>query len=174
MSGEKPETIHITACPTCGGLAQAIKKGDGVIYRQVIAYVRAEVFNALDQATENGFDQRGLADEDIAADLVKNNPDMETCDTVELMPHIWEWKQERARKDGIATPMPQITEGERQLMLLAIAELALERPGFDYALGELAKRFAGFTMYRDFKRIHADRVKDCRGPFGFPGGDMRQ
>lgn len=173
MSGEELETIYITACPTCGGLAQAIKEGAGIVYRQVIAYIRSEVFNALDVAMENGFDQRGLLDNDIAADLVKNNPDLEGCDPLELLPHIWEWKQDRARKDGRASPMPQLTEDERQLLLLGIAELALERPGFDYALGELAKRFAGFTMYRDFKRVNADRVKDCRGPLGFPGGDMR-
>ena len=33
-----------------------------------------------------------------------------------------------------------IDEGQRQLVLMALAHLAVERPGFDYALAELAKK----------------------------------
>jgi hypothetical protein len=49
-------------------------------------------------------------------------------------------------------------EGDRQMMLLAIAELALSRPGFDYALGEIAKQLQGAEMFAEFKRLNADRV----------------
>ena len=30
---EANETIHVTSCPTCGALAQAITEGDGIKYR---------------------------------------------------------------------------------------------------------------------------------------------
>jgi hypothetical protein len=49
-------------------------------------------------------------------------------------------------------------EGQRQLSLLALAHLALLRPGFEYALGELAEVFHGREMYEEFKRANADRT----------------
>jgi hypothetical protein len=55
-------------------------------------------------------------------------------------------------------------EGDRQMMLLAIAELALSRPGFDYVLGEIAKQLQGAEMFADFKRFNADRVQAERIP----------
>jgi hypothetical protein len=36
-----------------------------------------------------------------------------------------------------------IDEEQRQLVLLALAQLSLERPGWHHALGEVAKRFPG-------------------------------
>jgi hypothetical protein len=50
-------------------------------------------------------------------------------------------------------------EGDRQLVLLAIAELSLSRPGWDYALGLIADQLQGREMYDEFKRLNADRVK---------------
>lgn len=50
------------------------------------------------------------------------------------------------------------------MVLLAIAELALSRPGWDYALGEIAKSLHGEEMYSEFKRLNADRVKAERAP----------
>jgi hypothetical protein len=55
-------------------------------------------------------------------------------------------------------------EGDRQMLLLAIAELALSRPGFDYALGEIAKELRGSEMFAEFKRLNSDRVKMERIP----------
>lgn len=55
----------------------------------------------------------------------------------------------------------RIEEGQRQLTLLALAQLALEHPGFDYALSEIAKRLGeenGTTMYAGFKEIRKDLV----------------
>lgn len=57
-----------------------------------------------------------------------------------------------------------IEEGQRQMILLAIAELALSRPGWDWTLGELAKVFSGEAMFVEFKRVNADRVQLERGP----------
>jgi hypothetical protein len=64
-----------------------------------------------------------------------------------------------------------IEEEQRQAILLALAELALERPGWDYMLGELAQVFnttGNFpdarVVFDDFKRIHADRVRAYRDP----------
>jgi hypothetical protein len=59
-----------------------------------------------------------------------------------------------------------LEEGQRQMVLLAIAELALSRPGWDYALGEIAKQFRGEEMFAEFKRLNADRVKAERAPLG--------
>lgn len=55
-------------------------------------------------------------------------------------------------------------EGDRQMMLLAIAELALSRPGWDDALSEIAKQLQGEEMFGEFKRLNADRVKAERIP----------
>jgi len=61
---------------------------------------------------------------------------------------------------------------DRQMVLLALAELALSRPGWDYALGEIAERFSppspeaisGRELFDQFKRLNADRVKAERIP----------
>lgn len=60
----------------------------------------------------------------------------------------------------------EIDESQRQMILLAIAELALSRPGWHWTLGELAKVFDGEKMFVEFKRLNADRVKAERGPLG--------
>jgi hypothetical protein len=60
-------------------------------------------------------------------------------------------------------------EGDRQILLLALAELALSRPGWQYAIGLIVERLHGEEMYINFKRTNADRVKAERGdlmPFG--------
>ena len=58
----------------------------------------------------------------------------------------------------------EIEEEQRQMVLLAIAELALSRPGWDWTLGELAKLLHGEEMFAEFKRLNADRVKAERAP----------
>jgi hypothetical protein len=59
-----------------------------------------------------------------------------------------------------------IDEEQRQMILLAIAELALSRPGWDWTLGETAKVFSGEEMFAEFKRLNADRVNAERTPLG--------
>ena len=59
-----------------------------------------------------------------------------------------------------------LEESQRQMVLLAIAELALSRPGLDRTLGELAKVLGGEEMFSEFKRFNADRVKTERLPLG--------
>lgn len=49
-------------------------------------------------------------------------------------------------------------ESDRQAMLLALAELALSRPGWDDMLRRIAARLAGEDLYDEFKRLNADRV----------------
>jgi hypothetical protein len=61
-----------------------------------------------------------------------------------------------------------IEEGDRQMMLLAIAELALSRPGWDETLGRLAEVLGDRAMFAEFKRLNADRVKAGRAPMGLP------
>lgn len=51
-------------------------------------------------------------------------------------------------------------EGDRQLALLALANLALLRPGFDHALRTLAGRFGmgGDELFEQFKELSRDQV----------------
>lgn len=60
----------------------------------------------------------------------------------------------------------QLTEEQRQIVLLAMGNLAYERPGFDPMLGELAERLEGRTMFETFKDLKRDEelllVQDLR------------
>lgn len=51
-------------------------------------------------------------------------------------------------------------EGDRQLVLLALANLALQRPGFDHALRTLAARFGmrGDGLFEQFKELSRNQV----------------
>jgi hypothetical protein len=60
----------------------------------------------------------------------------------------------------------EISDEDRQMVLLAIGELALSRPGFDDALGRIADQFHGREMFDRFKELNADRVKASHGPTG--------
>jgi hypothetical protein len=51
-----------------------------------------------------------------------------------------------------------ISEEHRQAMLMAIADLSLARPGWDYFLGEIADVLSGREMYQEFKRLHGDVI----------------
>jgi hypothetical protein len=48
-----------------------------------------------------------------------------------------------------------VEEGERQMLLLALAELAKARPGWEDALGDLSKKFSGFEMFEQFRTMEA-------------------
>lgn len=64
----------------------------------------------------------------------------------------------------------ELAEDQRQLTLLALATLCLERPGFDYALGEVAKQLHGLDMYNEFKKLNADKAQFLQALFRrFPG-----
>lgn len=83
---------------------------------------------------------------------------------------LMQWSYEMTMKP---TPSPENTEereertsldfeGERQMILLALAELALSRPGWDDALRRIAKNYddGGLPMFEELKRLNADRVKE--------------
>jgi hypothetical protein len=59
-----------------------------------------------------------------------------------------------------------LEEGERQMLVLALAELALSRPGWNDCLQRIAQRVdnEGAPMYSELKRLNADRVRVERGP----------
>lgn len=57
-----------------------------------------------------------------------------------------------------------LEEGQRQATLLALAELALSRPGWDHMLREIAQELDGADMFEGFKRTSEDRVKSERAP----------
>lgn len=52
----------------------------------------------------------------------------------------------------------EIDEGQRQMLVLAIAHLAIERPGWDWTLWELSKIFQAEAMYEEFKKLHSPRI----------------
>jgi hypothetical protein len=60
----------------------------------------------------------------------------------------------------------KIDEGQRQMMLLALAELALSRPGWDMALQMIAEKMdnPGQPTYLRMKQLNADRVAVERMP----------
>jgi hypothetical protein len=54
-----------------------------------------------------------------------------------------------------------VDDGERQMLLLALAKLSIERPGWKWTLGELAAAFStapniedGREMFERFRAIH--------------------
>jgi hypothetical protein len=65
----------------------------------------------------------------------------------------------------------QIDEADRQLILLALASLALLRRGFDGALGRIADNLQGREMFDEFKRCNKDLRED--GPEPWPSRKAR-
>jgi hypothetical protein len=53
-------------------------------------------------------------------------------------------------------------ERERQLVLLALARLAVERPGAEDALLKIAQQLQGETMFREYQRLK--RIEAYTGP----------
>lgn len=56
----------------------------------------------------------------------------------------------------------ELDESQRQMVLMALAHLAMERPGWDYALMEIANKIDNERkkdglpeMYMEFKNLHA-------------------
>lgn len=52
-----------------------------------------------------------------------------------------------------------IEEEDRQMILLALAELSLRRPGWLDALGRVADTFQGREMFDGFRETSADLVR---------------
>ncbi len=50
----------------------------------------------------------------------------------------------------------QIDDADRQAILLALARLSLERPGWVWYLGEIAEHFQARAMYDGFRNLTAD------------------
>lgn len=70
----------------------------------------------------------------------------------------------RTSGGDIICAMPNLTvtipEEDRQLVLLALAILALDRPGFQFACQQAADAFGGLAaqeMFKEFHRLNADR-----------------
>jgi hypothetical protein len=53
----------------------------------------------------------------------------------------------------------EIDEGQRQMILCALALTTLLRPGWEYACGEIADVFHGREMFELFRRNNRDQVK---------------
>lgn len=57
-------------------------------------------------------------------------------------------------------------EGQRQMILLALAELALSRPGWDDAIRRIARNYdqPNLSLFESLKANNADRVKETHKP----------
>jgi len=58
----------------------------------------------------------------------------------------------------------ELDEGERQLVLLALAKLSIERPGWDAALNRIALRMDNTEngraqMYDDFRKLNLNALE---------------
>ena len=58
----------------------------------------------------------------------------------------------------------ELDEGDRQLVLMALAHLSVERPGWDDALHRIAMKIDNDAvgrpqMYDDFRKLHLGRSK---------------
>ena len=55
-----------------------------------------------------------------------------------------------------------LSEEDRQMLLMALAHLAVERPGWDHALGEIAARIdnPGPELYLAFKDMHESAARE--------------
>ncbi len=68
------------------------------------------------------------------------------------------WLQELANPKQFTLA---IDEGQRQMVLMALAHLAAERPGWDYPLGLIAEQIderlpdGTLQLYTEFKKLHA-------------------
>lgn len=49
-----------------------------------------------------------------------------------------------------------IDEAQRQMLLLAIGWLVIERPGWDYMAGEMAELLHGREMFETFKQLRKE------------------
>lgn len=53
-----------------------------------------------------------------------------------------------------------LDEGQRQMVIMALADLSVKSPGFDWALNEIARKIDNVVderavMYDDFRRLRA-------------------
>jgi len=88
--------------------------------------------------------------------------------------HLLEWAHQ---KTMLSTPAPHDHadprspvdfEAQRQMIVLALAELALSRPGWEDSIREIVRFYdvEGFPMFTAFKEANADRVKKTHGVLG--------
>lgn len=52
----------------------------------------------------------------------------------------------------------ELSQEERQATMLALAELALSRPGWDDLLRGIAAKYCGVQLFEEFKQLNRDRV----------------
>lgn len=57
--------------------------------------------------------------------------------------------------------MVELTEDERQAVVMGIARLAHERPGWLHYLTGIAEKFGGREMFDEFRRLRAE--EDAHG-----------
>lgn len=91
-----------------------------------------------------------------------------------------QWSHEKTMKP---TPVPEDRhkdadsrsssdfECRRQMLVLALAELALSRPGWDHSIREIVRNYDDekLSMFESFKASNADRVKATHGDLGASG-----
>ena len=92
---------------------------------------------------------------------------LRSAGTSDRLIDLMAWSHQKAM---IPTPVPEDAhdprtkaefEAERQMILLALAELALSRPGFEDSIRQIARHYDedGLPVFESFKTSNADRVK---------------
>lgn len=52
----------------------------------------------------------------------------------------------------------EFSEEERQMILLCLAWVTIEHPGWGWFLGEIAERLQGRKMFEDFKNMKSNQI----------------
>ncbi len=79
-----------------------------------------------------------------------------------------EAEEHESRTAGIGQPR-QLSEGQRQLVLLALGRLAAERRGWDYALVEVAKVLEGEGLFQKFQSLRLEELGRSKRVVRRPG-----
>lgn len=62
--------------------------------------------------------------------------------------------------DILATTATRDGESDRQMIVLALAHLAVERPGWETTLRAMAaERFGAESMFDDFRKLHKEALR---------------
>jgi hypothetical protein len=116
-----------------------------------------DFFRFFDAKNSDGiFRLVGVADGTITIETLLHSA---THDFVEALDGP---KPDRVEREGHEPIVAVLQETERQMALMAFAQLALSLPGFDLALGELADKLQGHRMFTAFKRFRRSAIEAAK------------
>jgi hypothetical protein len=134
-----------------------------VMTQQSMSRTKLADFVGVLQSLEAGGDAPVLVNGDVGVRIVVaryQDP------TVGGIPHI-SLTGDNHTVDNYLTPLEHsilVDESQRQAILMALAHLAVERPGWDTMLRTIAKKMDGgeCPVYSEFKKLHREKVVDLQ------------